>query len=251
MPFARRGPDIPGKKLEGRLSGGPELRPDKSGPAQTRPALSARSPTDAQKKAKQGVVLTSDAEGITTGGRVHALTVSVWSGVHSSLDRSCSLPPYLSVRTFACAPHASQPAASGLARVGDRDCACARAACSPELGRGLCPVCADFPEPAVRARAFPACPTACSPSRLSLLSGAARPVSLAQSDGSRRPHSRPHRPPKLAPRPGFLQRRRRGRSLTSPCARLPSLGPWVSPQAPPTRSRSLAFSGFGQENVFF
>jgi hypothetical protein len=35
------------------------------------------------------------------------------------------------------------------------------------------------PTPAVGARAFPACPTACSPSRLSLLSGAARSVSLA------------------------------------------------------------------------
>jgi hypothetical protein len=35
---------------------------------------------------------------------------------------------------------------------------------------------ADFPYPAVRARAFPACPPACSPSRLSLLSGAARSV---------------------------------------------------------------------------
>jgi hypothetical protein len=70
-------------------------------------------------------------------------------------------------------PHASQLAASDLARVGARACACARAACSPALGRGLCPFRSDF-QPAVRARAFPACPTACSPSRLSLLSGAAR-----------------------------------------------------------------------------
>jgi hypothetical protein len=42
-------------------------------------------------------------------------------------------------------------------------------------------VCADFPYPAVRARAFPAGPPACRPSRLSLLSGAARSVSLAQT----------------------------------------------------------------------
>jgi hypothetical protein len=47
----------------------------------------------------------------------------------------------------------------------------------PRLGEGCVSfVCADFPEPAVRARAFPASQTACRPSRLSLLSGAARPV---------------------------------------------------------------------------
>jgi hypothetical protein len=47
--------------------------------------------------------------------------------------------------------------------------------------RAVRSVCADFPYPAVRARAFPACPTACRPSRLSSLCGAARPVSLAQT----------------------------------------------------------------------
>jgi hypothetical protein len=48
----------------------------------------------------------------------------------------------------------------------------------PRLGAACVPSnCADFPEPAVRARAFPACQTACSLSRLSLLSGAARSVS--------------------------------------------------------------------------
>ncbi len=65
--------------------------------------------------------------------------------------------------------------------VGARACACARAACSP--ARPARPGCvrSDFPEPAVRARALPACPTAFSPSSLSLLSGAGRPVSLAQT----------------------------------------------------------------------
>jgi hypothetical protein len=83
---------------------------------------------------------------------------------------------------------------------------------------------ADFPYPAVRARAFPACPTACSPSRLSLLSRAARPVSLAltmmvavvrTAARTALPNSR---------QPGFLPRRWRGRLLPFPCARLPILG---------------------------
>jgi hypothetical protein len=56
---------------------------------------------------------------------------------------------------------------------------------------------------------------------------------------------------KLAPQPGFLPRRRRRRSLPCPCARLPSLGPRKSPQAPPTRSRSLVIPGLGQSTVFF
>ncbi len=57
--------------------------------------------------------------------------------------------------------------------------------------------------------------------------------------------------PNLAPQPGFLQRRRRGRSLPSPCARLPRLGPRMSPQAPPTRSRSLVILGLAQGVGFF
>jgi hypothetical protein len=137
-------------------------------------------------------------------------------------------------------------------------------ACTPALALALAPaperparprlaagcVRSDFPYPAVRARAFPACPTAFSPPSLSLLSGAAR-LPRPNNDGTSRPHCRPHRPPKLAPQPGFLPRRRRGRSLHSPCARLPSLGPRMSPQAPPTRSRSLVFLGLGQSTVFF
>ncbi len=69
-------------------------------------------------------------------------------------------------------------------------------ACKPALALALAPAPARparprlggcvrsvsrLPYPAVRAGAFPACPTACSPSRLFLLSGAARPVSLAQT----------------------------------------------------------------------
>ncbi len=57
--------------------------------------------------------------------------------------------------------------------------------------------------------------------------------------------------PNLAPQPGFLQRRRRARSLPSPCARLPRLGPRMSPQAPPTRSRSLVKPGLAQGVGFF
>jgi hypothetical protein len=57
LPSARRGPDIPGdlfRRSRNRKKNGrpfvrwPELRPDKSGPAQTGPALPARSPTEAQ-----------------------------------------------------------------------------------------------------------------------------------------------------------------------------------------------------------
>jgi hypothetical protein len=58
LPFARRGPDTSRapcsseagtEKKNGRpFVRWPELRPDKSGPAHTRPALPARSPTEAQ-----------------------------------------------------------------------------------------------------------------------------------------------------------------------------------------------------------
>jgi hypothetical protein len=54
-------------------------------------------------------------------------------GVWGALLLGCS-PTYLSVRTFACVPHS---VARIHACVGARACACA--ACSPELGRGLCP----------------------------------------------------------------------------------------------------------------
>jgi hypothetical protein len=76
----------------------------------------------------------------------------------------------------------------------------------PRLGAGCVPyVCADFPEPAVRARAFPACPTACRPSRLSLLSGAARSVSPRRlidfRSGSHVPRLVAGTPPKPAIQP--------------------------------------------------
>ncbi len=81
--------------------------------------------------------------------------------------------------------------------------------------------------------------------------GGASRLPRPNNDGSSRPHSRPHRPPKLAPQPGFLPRRRRGRSLPSTCARLPSVGPRMSPQAPPTRSRSPVILGLAQGVGFF
>jgi hypothetical protein len=81
-----------------------------------------------------------------------AMTVSVLCGCPHVLS-------HLSVHTFACVPHcvarmhpalcgpACKPAASDVARVGARACACARVACSRGLcpfrpaaaGRGLCP----------------------------------------------------------------------------------------------------------------
>ncbi len=118
------------------------------------------------------------------------MTVSVWSGCHCPLDLSRSLPPTclfarLHASRIMCGPHASRnvwptckPAASNLARVGARAHTCACAACSPELGRGMCP----FRLPAAGVswsgtlRAFPACPPACSPSRLSLMSRVVRLV---------------------------------------------------------------------------
>ncbi len=154
-----------------------------------------------------------------------------------------------------CGLHASHivwPACTP-GRVGGRACACARAICSPALKCGLCPVCAETWIRAFRGP-FPACPPACRPSRLSLPSGAARPVALPANRFSfweRVATSWESVAPNLAPQPGICQRRRRHRSLPCPCAGQPSLGPRMSPQAPPTRSRSLAFSGFGQENVFF
>ncbi len=81
--------------------------------------------------------------------------------------------------------------------------------------------------------------------------GGASRLPCPNNDDTRRPHSRPHRPPKLAPQPGFLPRRRPGRSLPSTCARLPSLGPRMSPQAPPTCSRSLVILGLGEGVGFF
>jgi hypothetical protein len=49
--------------------------------------------------------------------------------------------------------------------------------------------------------------------------GGASRLPRPNNDGT----SRPHHPPKLAPQTGFLPRWRRGRSLPSPCAHLPSL----------------------------
>jgi hypothetical protein len=119
------------------------------------------------------------------------LTVSVWC---VPLSDDLPLPPTcLFARLHApriivwpaCAPHcvarmqASGPPATSLALALALAAGPARPA-RPRLGVACVPsICADFPEPAVRARAFPACPPACGPSRLSLLSGAARFVSLA------------------------------------------------------------------------
>jgi hypothetical protein len=73
-------------------------------------------------------------------------------------------------------PHASQPLATSRALALALVPAPAQPA-RPSSGAGCVPsVCADSPEPAVRARAFPAFQTACRPSRLPLLSGAARSV---------------------------------------------------------------------------
>jgi hypothetical protein len=81
-------------------------------------------------------------------------------------------PIYLSVRTFACAPQVCGPHASRIVWPAfTPQCKPARPA-RPRLGAVCVPsVCARTGR---RARAFPACTTACSPSRLSLLSGAAR-----------------------------------------------------------------------------
>jgi hypothetical protein len=61
--------------------------------------------------------------------------------VHHALDRAGLRGALLPGPTFVPrAPHCvARMQASHLARVGARACACARAACSPALGRGLCP----------------------------------------------------------------------------------------------------------------
>ena len=110
------------------------------------------------------------------GGAVVHLTCPVLS--HLPV---CS---HVCTRPALCGPHASRVAWPALTPACKPALALALAPAPeqparPRLGAGC--VRSDFPYPAVRARAFPACPTACSPSRLSLLSGAARPVSLAQT----------------------------------------------------------------------
>jgi hypothetical protein len=94
---------------------------------------------------------TSDAEGITLCSRVHALTASVWSGVPLSVadpPPTCLFARLHAPRIVwpACAPHCvarivphcvARIHASMQARIGARACACARAACSPALGRGV------------------------------------------------------------------------------------------------------------------
>jgi hypothetical protein len=136
------------------------------------------------------------------------LSVSVWRiwcPPPHDLSRS---PTYLSVRTFACVPHcvARMQATARDPRALALTPAPARLA-RPSSGAGSVPsVCVDFPEPAVRARAFPACPTACRPSRLSLLSGAACPVAPPAYDFRSHPHvtcSRPHVACSIAPKPAI------------------------------------------------
>ncbi len=110
----------------------------------------------------------------------------------------------------------------------------------PRLGAGCVhSVCADYPEPAVRARAFPACPTACSPSCLSLLSGAARSAPPRWLIDFRLPAGtlscRPQNP-RSSPR------RRYHRSLPSRCARMPSLGPRGAAPVPQFRRLPSVFT---------
>jgi hypothetical protein len=201
---------------------------------------------------------TSDAEGITTGWPVYALTV-VRCRCLLDLPRLSHLPVCLHVcmRLAMCGSHASRNVWSAFTP-----------ACKPALAVALAPAPARPPRPrlgagcpfCLRRLPIPGRPRACLPRLpdsdqpfppVSPEWGGASRLPRPNNDGSSRPHSRPHRSPKLAPQPGFLPRRRRGRSLPSPCERLPSLGPRMSPQAPPTRSRSLVFLGFAQENVFF
>jgi hypothetical protein len=205
---------------------------------------------------------TSDAEGVTLCSRVHALTVSVWSGVPLSL--TCPvLSHLLSVRTFACVqqcvarmrpalcgphsrPHASPRWRSRLRLSGLLARAWARAVSVPSAPTFHTRPSACVPSP-------PALP-ACRPSRLSLLRRAQSPVATPAnqiSSWDRVAPSWESVAPNLAPQPGFLPRRRRGRSLPSPCARLPSLGNRMYPQAPPTRSRSLVILGLAQGVGFF
>jgi hypothetical protein len=122
---------------------------------------------------------TSDAEGITLCSRVHALTVSVWSGVPLSTS---PVPFSPSTCQFAHlhAPRIVWPASSRIVWPAFTP------QCKPALALALAPAPARPARPRLgavcvpsvcartgrRARAFPACPTACSPSRLSLLSGA-------------------------------------------------------------------------------
>jgi hypothetical protein len=91
---------------------------------------------------------TSDAEGITLCNRVHALDRVRVVGGAVVPGPVPFFPTYLSVRTFAasrivwpaCVPHCvARIHARMHACVGGRACACARAACSPAPGRGLCP----------------------------------------------------------------------------------------------------------------
>jgi hypothetical protein len=84
---------------------------------------------------------------------------------------SHSFPPPVRAHVWIVWP-ACRPAASDLACVGAALAPAPLRPARPSSGAGCVPsVCADFPEPSVRASAFPACPPACGPSRLSLLSG--------------------------------------------------------------------------------
>jgi hypothetical protein len=164
-------------------------------------------------------------------------------------ERSVSLPSALMLNPPTTNPQFNRPISGDLPALGrDRAAGARPRGWTADLAPGL-PALRIPNSHTVRARAFPACPPACRPSRLSLPSGAARPVAPPAnrlSSWERVATSWESVAPNLAPQPGFLPRRWRGRSLPSPCTRLRSLGPRMSPEAPATRSRSLVILGLGQ-----
>jgi hypothetical protein len=187
---------------------------------------------------EQTIEPTSDAEGITTGGHVHAVDrVRVARGavVHMTFSPTCLFARLHAPRIVwpAC-----KPAANDFARVGAHACACARAACSPALGHGQCPFRLRR-LPAVRARALTACQPACRPSRLSLLSGAARSAPSPRLFDYRLPAGTPSCRPQ---NPRSSPCRRYRQSLPSRCACLPSLGPLCAAPAPRFRRLPSVFT---------
>jgi hypothetical protein len=192
------------------------------------------------------------------------LTVSMWSGVPLS-TRPVPFSPtcvvYLCIRTFACVPHCvarMRPALCDPTPIPGRPRGCRIGLLAPGRAAGLriwhparprlgfpipipsarvpSPLCPPFPQP------FPPV----SPERGGAFGSPRRLIDFRSGS-----HVTPQSRLKLAPQPGFLPRRRRGRSLPSPCARLPSLGPRMSSQAPQSSPRSLVKPGFVQETVFF
>ncbi len=174
---------------------------------------------------RKGDSKTSDAEGITTGGPcpcldrvrvVRGAVVHLTCPVHST---------YLYVCRFTmCGPHASRIVWPAFTP------ACKPALASVRSVPSVRPFRQELPIPGRPRACLPRLPDSLQPfPPVSPEQGGASRLPRPNNDGSSRPHSRPHRPPKLAPQTGFLLRRRRGLSLPSPCARLPSLGPRMYP----------------------